>query len=69
MRNLDDTIGIVAYILDTLMAYRQIVQSGDCNSCGNKTCKHRPKLGELVRYNCPHFTHTVTIRIDDEVTE
>ena len=69
MSKLDDAISDVAYILDTLIAYRRIVQSGDCNSCGNKTCKHRPKLGELVRYNCPYFTHTVTIRIDDEVTE
>ena len=55
MSRLDDAISEVAYILDALMAYRQIVQAGDCNSCGNKTCKHRPKVGELVRYNCPFY--------------
>lgn len=60
MSRLDDTIDIVAYILDTLMAYRRIVETGDCNSCGNKTCKHRPKWGELARYNCPFYEEVQT---------
>lgn len=56
MSRLDDAIADVAYILDTLMAYRNIVQSGCCNSCESaRKCKYTPKLGQLVRYNCPFY--------------
>ena len=56
MSRLDDTISNVAYILDTLIAYRNIVQSGGCNDCKEKMrCKFIPKLGEQVRYNCPFY--------------
>ena len=55
MSRLDDTIANVAYILDTLMAYRNIAETGDCNICKNKDCQWKPKLGQLVRYNCPHY--------------
>ena len=56
MSRLDDTISDVAYILDTLMAYRNIVDSGGCNSCGKKkNCEYVPKPGQLVRYNCPFY--------------
>ena len=57
MSRLDDTISDVAYILDTLMAYRNIVNSGgDCNRCEKKkTCEYVPKLGQVVRYNCPFY--------------
>ena len=55
MSKLDDTISTVAHILDCLMVYRNIVESGDCNTCKNKDCQWKPKLGQLVRYNCPHY--------------
>lgn len=56
MSRLDDAIGDIAYILDMLMAYRNIVDSGDCNRCGKKkTCEYAPKPGQLVRYNCPFY--------------
>ena len=56
MSRLDDTISDVAYILDTLMAYRNIAQRGCCNTCEKqKKCEYAPKPGELVRYNCPLF--------------
>lgn len=56
MSRLDDAIGDIAYILDTLMAYRNIVDSGDCNRCGKKkTCECTPEAGQLVRYNCPFY--------------
>ena len=56
MSRLDDAISGVAYILDTLIAYRNIVQSGGCNDCAEmKRCKYVPKLGEQVRYNCPFY--------------
>lgn len=52
---LDEAIASVAHILDCLMAYRNIVSTGDCNNCKNKDCEWKPKLGQLVRYNCPHY--------------
>lgn len=55
MSRLDEAIASVAYILDCLMAYRNIVSTGDCNRCANKGCEWKPKLGQLVRYNCPHY--------------
>ena len=56
MSRLDDTISTVAYILDTLIAYRNIAQSGNCNVCvERKTCQYIPELGEQVRYNCPFY--------------
>lgn len=55
MKRLNDTISIVAHILDCLMAYRNIVESGDCNVCKNKDCPWKPMPGQLVRYNCPHY--------------
>ena len=55
MNRLDDVIANVAYILDTLMAYRSIAETGNCNTCKNKDCQWIPKPGQLVRYNCPHY--------------
>lgn len=56
MSRLDDSISTVAYVLDVLRVYRDIVNSGCCNDCCyvNK-CKYAPKPGQLVRYNCPHY--------------
>ena len=56
MSRLDDMIADVAYILDTLMAYRRIVQSGCCLSCKSvNSCEYTPKCGELQRFNCPFY--------------
>ena len=56
MSRLDETISTVAYILDTLMAYRNIVETGDCNRCGRKKeCGYIPGPGQMVRYNCPFY--------------
>ena len=55
MGRLDDVIADVAYILDTLMVYRNIAETGNCNICKNKNCQWRPKPGQLVRHNCPHY--------------
>lgn len=53
---LDDVIGNIAYILDTLRAYKEIENSGGCNECGKRpACEYAPKLGQLVRYNCPFY--------------
>ena len=56
MSKLDNAIADVAYILDSLMALREIHNSGSCNDCGTRSiCKCKPKLGQLVRYNCPFW--------------
>lgn len=57
MNKLDDTISNVAYILDTLIAYRNIIESGGhCNACAIKnSCRYAPKLGQPIRYNCPFY--------------
>ena len=54
MSRLDDAISNVAYILDSLMAYRNISETGNCNTCRiSSTCPYAPKAGRIVRYNCP----------------
>lgn len=56
MNKLDDVISNVAYILDSLRCLRNIYESGDCNRCARKNeCGYAPKVGQLVRYNCPFY--------------
>ena len=56
MNKLDDAISTIGYIIDTLIAYRNIIETGDCNECGlNRNCRYVPDPGEQVRYNCPFF--------------
>lgn len=56
MSRLDKSIENVSYILEVLMEYRKIVESGCCNDCRMRySCEHLPKLGQLVRYNCPFY--------------
>jgi hypothetical protein len=56
MTRFDGAIRDIAYVLDVLMAYRNIVDSGSCNECEKKkACEYAPKPGHLVRYNCPFF--------------
>lgn len=53
---LDSVISDVAYILDCLNSFREMVKTGNCNTCSKKyTCKYAPKFGQLVRYNCPYY--------------
>ena len=56
MSRLDESIETVRYILDTLVAYRNIVSTGCCNECNHNDCGYAPKPGQLVRYNCPFFS-------------
>lgn len=56
MSKLDDIITQKAYELNCLQAYRDIVESGDCNTCKFlRDCDIRPRVGELVRYNCYRY--------------
>lgn len=56
MSKLDESISLVAYVLDVLRAYREITDSGCCNDCACiLNCEYTPELGQLTRYNCPHY--------------
>lgn len=39
-------------MMEILELLKEIYKSGDCNNCCNNDCQHKPKLGEMVRYNC-----------------
>ena len=53
-------------LAEWLKCLKEIWGHGDCNVCRNGECKWKPKPGQLVRYNCPHF---VGIGCDMEVEE
>lgn len=56
MGRLDDAIAEVAYVLDCLMALRDIYKTGrDCNTCHNRNCECRPAPGMQIRYNCAFY--------------
>lgn len=42
-------------LAEWLKALKEIWDSGDCNDCRNGQCEWKPKLGQLVRFNCPHY--------------
>jgi len=49
----DDMISDGHYVIDSLTCLRNIMESGDCNTClKNNVCEFVPKPGEHVRYNC-----------------
>ena len=61
MSKLDKAIAREAYVLDSLMLLRQILDSGDCNICADRErCKYAPKPGQMVRYNCPFYKKAKT---------
>lgn len=60
MDRLDKIISDVGYVLDCLMALRNIHQTGSCNNCAmgpgsHNPCGYRPLPGQMVRYNCPFY--------------
>ena len=51
-------------LAEWLKALKEIWDSGDCNDClHSKNCTIRPRLGQMVRYNCYQYER----RIDEEV--
>jgi hypothetical protein len=42
-------------LAEWLKTLKEIWDSGDCNDCRNGQCEWKPKLGQLVRFNCPHY--------------
>lgn len=42
-------------LAEWLKVLKEIWDSGCCNDCRNGQCKWKPKLGQFVRFNCPHY--------------
>ena len=43
-------------LAEWLRALKEIWDSGDCNDClHQRNCTIRPKLGQMVRYNCYQY--------------
>ena len=61
MERMDRVIADLAYLLDCMRNLKSIYESGDCNVCYNKECEWKPKCGEQVRYNCPHYKPMFTV--------
>ena len=55
-------------LAEWLKALKEVWDSGDCNDCRNGQCEWKPKLGHLVRYNCPHYVGIANgeVNIDKE---
>lgn len=65
---LDKAIADTASILDHLVLLREIQNTGDCNTCKvKKNCRFAPKIGEIVRYNCPFYNGKIWF--DDNVED
>ena len=54
-----------------LKALKEIWDSGDCNDCRNGQCEWKPRLGQLVRFNCPHYVGVANneVNADEEGSE
>lgn len=51
-------------LAEWLRALKEIWDSGDCNDCLHaRNCTIRPKLGQMVRYNCYQYER----RIDEDI--
>lgn len=47
-------------LMEWLKALKEIWDSGDCNDClHSKNCTIRPKLGQMVRYNCYQYERKI----------
>lgn len=41
------------FVADCISYYERTTDLPDCNTCGRRDCRYKPKLGETVRINCP----------------
>ena len=47
-------------LAEWLKALKEIWDSGDCNDClHQRNCTIRPKLGQMVRYNCYQYERKI----------
>lgn len=48
-----DIANILYKLADIVRVYDEIMSLHDCNDCEKKDCQYKPKLGQMVRINCP----------------
>ena len=54
--NTIEIIKNLKFIIDALEFTQEMRGVHNCNDCGvEKECEYRPKWGEPVRWNCPHW--------------
>lgn len=52
-----------------LKALKEIWDSGDCNDCKfSGHCKIQPKVGQLARFNCYHFSRVANGEVNADDT-
>ncbi len=62
----DELINIIGYMFQCLTDYKSILESGDCNTCAvSSECKYKPRLGELVRFNCMFYEKANNIHVEE----
>ena len=60
MSKIREAIKTLQNVIAYLEEYDAILGLNNCNTCRNKNCQYRPKLGERVRINCPLYIKGVT---------
>lgn len=40
---------------ETYLAYKKLMEFGNCNTCTNLSCPKRPEWGQMVRVNCADY--------------
>ena len=53
-------------LAEWLKTLKEIWDSGDCNDCRNGQCEWKPKLGQLVRFNCPHYVGIANAEVNTD---
>lgn len=53
--NINDVIRMLYSVADTLRYAMEIISLNDCNTCNREECSYKPKPGQMVRINCPHW--------------
>lgn len=48
-----DFARMLRYVADCIDYYDRVSSYDDCNNCKRKECEYKPRLGEMVRINCP----------------
>ena len=56
-------------LAEWLKALKEIWDSGDCNDCRNGQCEWKPRLGQLVRFNCPHYVGVANKEVNADDTK
>ena len=51
-QNAEEFARMLNYVADCITYTHKVQSYKDCNTCKDRKCKYRPKLGEMTRINC-----------------